>query len=56
MIESDDRLVTVAAVGLAVSATLTWLLRVLSTRLQRRFRDKVTIALERHVAGLQARS
>ncbi len=55
VIESDDRLVTVSAVGLAVSATLTWLLRVLSTRLQRRFRDKVTIALERHVAGLQAR-
>ena len=33
---------------------LTWLLRVVSTRLQRRFRDKVTIALEGHVAGLQA--
>ena len=43
-----------AAVGLGVSATLTWLLRVVSTRIQRRFRDKVTIALERHVAGLQA--
>ena len=33
---------------------LTWFLRVLSTRTQRRFRDKVSIALERHVARLQA--
>ena len=47
-------LVTVAAVGLAVSAPLTWLLRYCRTRLQRRFRDKVTIALESHVARLQA--
>ena len=44
-----------AAIGLGVSATLTWLLRVISSRLQRRFRDRVTIALEGHVAGLQAR-
>ena len=44
-----------AAIGLGVSATLTWLLRVISSRLQRRFRDRVTIALEAHVAGLQAR-
>jgi len=55
VLDDDSRLVTLAAVGLAVSATATWLLRVVSTRLQRRFRDKVTIALERHVAGLQAR-
>jgi len=55
VLDDDRRLVTLAAVGLAVSATATWLLRVVSTRLQRRFRDKVTIALERHVAGLQAR-
>ena len=52
--DDDARLVTIAAIGLGVSATLTWLLRVVSTRIQRRFRDKVTIALERHVAGLQA--
>src|SRR5215471_16745467 len=32
----------------------TWLLRTLSTRLSRRFRDRVTIALESHVARLQA--
>ena len=43
-----------AAVGLAVSATATWFLRTVSTRVQRRFRDKVTIALESHVAQLQA--
>ncbi len=40
--------------AMAVSATLTWLLRVLATRLTRRFRDRVTIALETHVATLQA--
>ena len=32
----------------------TWLLQTVSTRIQRRFRDKVTIALESHVARLQA--
>ena len=43
------RLVLVAAIGLGISATATWVLRTVSTRLQRRFRDKVTIALESHV-------
>src|SRR5437879_2773817 len=43
-----------AALGLGVSATATWFLRTISTRVQRRFRDKVTIALESHVARLQA--
>ena len=47
-------LVQAAAVGLGVSAAATWFLRVYSTRVQRRFRDKVTIALEAHVARLQA--
>jgi ATP-binding cassette, subfamily B, bacterial len=47
-------LVRAAAVGLGVSATATWFLRTVSTRVQRRFRDKVTIALESHVARLQA--
>jgi ATP-binding cassette subfamily B protein len=47
-------LITTAAVGLGVSATATWFLRTISTRVQRRFRDKVTIALESHVARLQA--
>src|SRR5580658_6811414 len=42
-----------AAIGLGVSAAATWFLRTVSTRVQRRFRDKVTIALESHVAQLQ---
>jgi ATP-binding cassette subfamily B protein len=47
-------LMVVAAIGLGVSATLTWFLTTVSMRVQRRFRDKVTIALEAHVARLQA--
>src|SRR3989442_7398445 len=47
-------LVVTAAVGLGVSAAATWFLRVIGDRTQRRFRDQVTIALESHVAWLQA--
>jgi ATP-binding cassette subfamily B protein len=47
-------MVMIAAIALGASATGTWLLSTLSTRVQRRFRDKVTIALESHVARLQA--
>jgi ATP-binding cassette, subfamily B, bacterial len=54
VLERDDGLVRVACVLLALSAAGTWLLRVLSVRVQRRFRDRVTIALESHVARLQA--
>ena len=54
VIEQDQRLLRTAALGLGLSATATWFLRTVSTRVQRRFRDKVTIALESHVAGLQA--
>src|SRR3989442_690011 len=43
-----------AAIGLGVSTAATWFLRTVSTRMQRRFRDRVTIALESHVAQLQA--
>src|SRR5262245_7927071 len=43
-----------AALGLGASATGTWILRVVSDRTQRRFRDRVTVALEAHVARLQA--
>src|SRR5215831_3244334 len=43
-----------AAFAMAISAAGTWFLRTVSTRVQRRFRDKVTIALEAHVAKLQA--
>ncbi len=54
LIEHRPGLLRFAVIALAVSAALTWLLQTVSTRLQRRFRDKVTIALESHVARLQA--
>lgn len=50
----DARIVRIAALALGVSAAATWLLRTVSIRVQRRFRDKVTIVLESHVARLQA--
>jgi len=50
----QPRVVLWSALGLGLSAAATWFLRVVSTRVQRRFRDKVTIALESHVARLQA--
>jgi ATP-binding cassette, subfamily B, bacterial len=43
-----------AGVGLGVSAAATWFLKVISDRTQRRFRDRVAVALESHVANLQA--
>jgi ATP-binding cassette, subfamily B, bacterial len=54
VIDHRSGLVRVAVMGLAVSAAATWFLSTVSTRIQRRFRDKVTIALESHVARLQA--
>ena len=51
---SRSRDVRIAAMGLAVSVSATWTLSVASQRVQRRFRDRVAIALESHVAGLQA--
>jgi ATP-binding cassette subfamily B protein len=54
LLDDNNRLVMIAALGLGGSATLTWVLRVVSDRTQRRFRDRVTIALESHVAQLQA--
>jgi ATP-binding cassette subfamily B protein len=52
--ETRYSLVMIAALAMGLSAAGTWFLRILSTRVQRRFRDKVTIALESHVARLQA--
>jgi ATP-binding cassette, subfamily B, bacterial len=43
-----------AALGMAGSAVATWFLKVMSDRTQRRFRERLTIALESHVAWLQA--
>jgi ATP-binding cassette subfamily B protein len=52
--EGNNTLLFATMAAMAASATLTWLLRVVATRLTRRFRDRVTIALETHVATLQA--
>src|SRR4051812_44580015 len=54
VVEHRPTLVTLAAIGLGLSAAATWFLRTISTRVERRFRDRVTIALESHVARLQA--
>jgi ATP-binding cassette, subfamily B, bacterial len=54
VLQHRTTLIEVAAVGMALSGVATWFLRTVSTRIQRRFRDKVTIALEAHVARLQA--
>jgi ATP-binding cassette, subfamily B, bacterial len=54
VIEHRALMVQLSAVGLGLSAAATWFLRTVSTRMQRRFRDRVTIALEAHVAQLQA--
>jgi len=54
VLRHDGKIVLAAAIALGVSAAATWLLRTVSVRVQRRFRDKITIALEAHVARLQA--
>ena len=54
VLEQRPGLVLSSALGLGLSAAATWFLVTMSTRVQRRFRDKVTIALESHVAQLQA--
>src|ERR1700724_1703643 len=53
VLEHRPSMVQGAAIGLAVSTAATWFLRTVSTRVQRRFRDRGTIALESHVARLQ---
>jgi ATP-binding cassette subfamily B protein len=53
-LQGDWGLVRAAVLALGMSAAATWFLQTVSTRVQRRFRDKVTIALESHVATLQA--
>ncbi len=54
VVQGDTRLALGAALGMALSAAGAWVLQTISTRVQRRFRDKVTIVLEAHVARLQA--
>ena len=50
----DRSRIVIAALGLAASATATWFLKIVFDRAQRRFRDKISVALEAHVATLQA--
>lgn len=52
--ENNTTWLWIGGIGLGCTATLTWTLRVVSDRTQRRFRDRVSIALESHVANLQA--
>ena len=54
VLQGDWDRVRWGALAIGVSATATWFLVTVSTRVQRRFRDKVTIALESHVATLLA--
>src|SRR5260370_22035687 len=53
ILEHRPGMVRGAAIGLGVSTAATWVLRTVSTRVQRRFRDRVTIALGAHVAQPQ---
>src|SRR5579864_8316470 len=54
VLQNRPKLVMASAIGLAASAVATWFLKVSSDRIQRRFRDRVAVALESHVARLQA--
>jgi ATP-binding cassette subfamily B protein len=54
VLEHRRPLIVSAAIGLGVSSVATWFLKVTSDRTQRRFRDRVAVALEAHVARLQA--
>lgn len=54
VVQHRTGLVLTAALGMAVSSAASWFMITISTRIQRQFRDKVTIALEAHVAHLQA--
>jgi ATP-binding cassette subfamily B protein len=54
VLDGDQRLIYLAGAGLALSSAGTWVLRVVSDRIQVRFRDRVTVVLEAHVARLQA--
>jgi ATP-binding cassette subfamily B protein len=54
VVQKNAQTVLLAVYAMAASVSATWLLRTVSTRLTRRFLDKVTIVLETHVASLQA--
>jgi len=52
--QDDHGLVVAGAIGVAASSIAVWLLRLASARVTRRFRLKVALVLETHVADLQA--
>jgi len=54
VLAGDRRLALIAAMGLGASAAGTWFLRLISDRTQRKFRERMGVALEAHVAQLQA--
>src|SRR5204862_135888 len=54
VLQHNQNLMIAAAIGLGISAVATWFFKVTSDRTQRRFRDRVAVALESHVARLQA--
>jgi ATP-binding cassette, subfamily B, bacterial len=54
VVAANSRLALECLLALAASAVGTWILTLVSQRTQRRFRDRLTIALESHVAELQA--
>lgn len=54
VVAGDRTKIIWSATGIAVSSMLLWFLSVVFERVERRFRDKVSIALEGHVARLQA--
>ena len=54
VLDGDRTVIVTAAIGLAVSTTATWYIRIVNDRLSRRFRDRLAIAIEAHIAHLQA--
>jgi len=54
VLDANRSRLVVAGVGLAVMATLTWYLGIVNDRVSRRFRDRIAMAMESHIAGLQA--
>ncbi|MCC6434898.1 MAG: ABC transporter ATP-binding protein [Acidimicrobiales bacterium] len=51
--DGTRRTVVIGVAGLAVSSVATWWLSIIAQRVQRRFRDRIAVVLEAHVAELQ---
>jgi ATP-binding cassette, subfamily B, bacterial len=54
VVDGDDGGIAATAGLLAGLATLTWFLKLIGDRANRRFADRCTVRIESHVAGLQA--